>query len=92
MPRDIVRGPIGSLSGPVSFDSTQIILGNIGYYDDTVTKEWLEENIAEQTEWLLKKQGSHSFLHLHFSAVQTSTFAQIPFPIGSKLDHIHQGD
>ena len=62
MPRDIVRGPIGSLSGPVSFDSTQIILGNIGYYDDTVTKEWLEENIAEQTEWLLKKQGSHSFI------------------------------
>ena len=45
-------------SGPVPFDAGQISLGNIGYYDDTVTKEWLEENIANQTEWLLNKKAS----------------------------------
>jgi len=53
LPREIHRE---AGSGPVAFDSGQIRLGNIGYYEDTVTKEWLEENIQNQTEWLLKKQ------------------------------------
>ena len=55
LPREIHRE---AGSGPVAFDSGQISLGNIGYYDETVTKEWLEENIRNQTEWLLKKQES----------------------------------
>ena len=54
MPRELVRE---AGSGPVPFDSTAISLGNIGYYEDTPTQQWLEENIQEQTEWLLKKQA-----------------------------------
>jgi len=53
LPRELVRE---AGSGPVPFDSAAISLANIEYYDDTVTRQWLEENIQEQTEWLLKKQ------------------------------------
>ena len=54
LPRELVRE---AGSGPVPFDSAAISLANIEYYDDTVTRQWLEENIQEQTEWLLKKQA-----------------------------------
>ena len=73
LPREIHRE---AGSGPVAFDSGQISLGNIGYYEDTVTKEWLEENIRNQTEWLLKKQESTARTK-KVCFLQTPIFAQI---------------